>query len=131
VTNNLSAKEYEKDYEKGVALATLSYVIWGVLPIYWKAMEPVSPLLIMLYRLVMAFIFVLVLAFIFYKPREIMAPLKQKRAILIYFASGCLISLNWGIYIWAVNSGQILQTSMGYYINPLITVRCAFLQRQT
>jgi chloramphenicol-sensitive protein RarD len=111
-----------KEYEKGVAFAALSYIIWGILPVYWKAMAPVSPILIMFYRLVMAFIFVLILAFIFYKPKEILAPLKKKGAAFSFLISGILISVNWGIYIWAVNSGHIIQTSMGYYINPLITV---------
>lgn len=70
----------------------------------------------------MSFVFVLVIAAIFYKPREIIAPIKEKGAIVSFIASGILISFNWGVYIWAVNNGHILQASMGYYINPLITV---------
>lgn len=113
---------FSKDYEKGVAFAALSYIMWGILPIYWKALDPINPLLIMFYRLVMAFLFVLIVALFLYKPKEIMAPIKEKGAIASFIISGILISFNWGVYIWAVNNGHILQASMGYYINPLITV---------
>lgn len=111
-----------RDYEKGVAFATLCYVMWGILPIYWKALDPINPVLIMFYRLIMAFLFVVVMALIIYKPKEILAPIKEKGGIISYLSSGILISFNWGIYIWAVNNGHILQASMGYYINPLITI---------
>jgi len=62
------------------------------------------------------------MALIIYKPKEILAPIKEKGGIISYLSSGILISFNWGIYIWAVNNGHILQASMGYYINPLITI---------
>jgi len=115
-------KDSNKEYEKGVAFATLSYVIWGVLPVYWKALAPVAPVLIMFYRMLMAFIFVAFLAAFMYKPAQIFEPLRKKGAAVGFLISGVLISVNWGIYIWAVNSGHIIQTSMGYYINPLITI---------
>jgi EamA domain-containing membrane protein RarD len=67
-----------RDYEKGVAFATLCYVMWGILPVYWKALDPINPVLIMFYRLIMAFLFVVVMALIIYKPKEILAPIKEK-----------------------------------------------------
>lgn len=117
-----NASKRVKDYEQGVAFATLCYVMWGILPIYWKALDPINPILIMFYRLAMSFVFVLIIAVIFYKPKEIIAPIREKGAIVSFIVSGILISFNWGVYIWAVSNGHILQASMGYYINPLITV---------
>ena len=121
LTKHNSIVRRNKEYEKGVAYATLSYAIWGVLPVYWKAMAPIEPVLIMFYRMLMACIFVAILARFIYKPAEIMATLKSKKTAALFLLSGLIISVNWSIYIWAVNSGQVIQTSMGYYINPLIT----------
>lgn len=113
-----------KEYEQGVAFAILCSVLWGFLPVYWKSLEPINPLLILFYRIVLAFGFALILAVIFYKWEGIIKPLKEKGVLRSFFFAGILISLNWGIYIWAVSSGYIIQTCIGYYIEPLIV--CIF-----
>ena len=108
-----------KNHKIGILCAIISAIIWGVLPIYWKALESVSPIAIMFYRLILAFVVVFIVCLIIYGPKEILKPLKQKKTVLTFFLAGFAISLNWWIYIWAVNSGNILQTSLGYYIDPL------------
>lgn len=116
--------DIRKEYKVGVACAILCALIWGVLPIYWKSLQPINSLLIMFYRLVLACIFVFVADLFIYKWKGIIEPLKKKGAILSFFLAGLVISTNWGLYIWMVNSGIVIQTSIGYYIEPLAV--CTF-----
>lgn len=114
----------KKEYEQGVAFAILCAVLWGFLPIYWKTMEPIDPLLILFYRIVLACGFSLILAVYFYKWDGIIKPLKEKGIIRTFFIAGILISFNWGTYIWAINANHVIQTCIGYYIEPLVV--CIF-----
>lgn len=112
------------EYRKGLTYALTCSVLWGLLPMYWKSIDAINPHLIMLYRLVLCFILMVVIDLVLYKKEGILAPLRKKGAKLTFFLAGVLISANWGIYIWAVNSGFIIQTSIGYYIEPLMV--CVF-----
>lgn len=104
--------------------AILCALIWGVLPIYWKSLYPIDPLLIMFYRLVLACILVFIVNLFVYKWKGIIEPLKKKGAIPMFILAGLVISTNWGLYIYMVNAGWIIQTSIGYYIEPLVV--CVF-----
>lgn len=104
-------------------LATIAaFLIWGVFPIYWKALDSVPALQIMAHRLSWCFVLVagyLVIrrGFGWWKPL-----LAQPRLVRLLSASAVLIAINWWLYIWAVNSGHIVETSLGYFINPLVNV---------
>lgn len=115
---------HQKEYEQGIAFAILCAVLWGFLPIYWKALVPINPVLILLYRIVLAFGFALILALYFYKWEGIIKPLKEKGIARTFFLAGILISFNWGTYIWAVSTNHVIQTCIGYYIEPLFV--CIF-----
>ncbi|RFU66227.1 EamA family transporter RarD [Peribacillus glennii] len=112
--------------KEGAFYAALSYIIWGVIPIYWKWLQGVQANEILAHRVLWSFVFMIGLllatkkwkAFVSYV-REIAGNPKKFFALL---AASVLVSANWGIFIWAVNSGYILQTSLGYYINPLVSV---------
>ncbi len=80
--------------------------------------------MILFYRIVLAGVFALILALYFYKWEGIVKPLKEKGIIRTFFFAGILISFNWGTYIWAISNGQVIQTCIGYYIEPLIV--CIF-----
>ena len=111
----------QSQYRKGVFQVVFCMVIWGVLPIYWKALIPISSSVIMLYRVLMSFLTALLLAHRNYTWQEICAPLKEDRKIIRTLAvAGVIITINWSTYIWAVNAGFIIQTSLGYYIEPLV-----------
>ena len=110
----------KKQNELGMACAILCALVWGILPIYWKSLHPINSLLIMFYRLVLACIVVFLGSLIVYKWKGIIEPLKKKEAIPVYILAGIVISTNWGLYIWMVNAGFIVQTSIGYYIEPLV-----------
>lgn len=115
----IKTRDAKTEYRIGLLCAIGCALLWGVLPVYWKMLQSVDSFIIMFYRLVLACIFVLIICLIVYKPKGIVEPLKKKRAALTFFLAGLIIATNWGIYIWAVNAGFIIQTSIGYYIEPL------------
>ena len=115
---------HKKEYEQGIAFAILCAVMWGFLPIYWKSLVPINPVLILMYRIVLAFGCALILALYFYKWEGIIKPLKEKGIARAFFLAGILISFNWGTYIWAVSTNHVIQTCIGYYIEPLFV--CIF-----
>ncbi len=108
------------EHKKGIGAAILCAFLWGILPVYWKLLRPIDPLAIMLYRLVLLCVLVFVVDLFVYKWKGIIAPLKKKGAIRVFFLAGAVISFNWGLYIFMVNTGYVIQTSIGYYIEPLV-----------
>lgn len=110
----------------GVLWAVSAYMIWGILPVYWKTLDNVPSAEILISRVVWAFVFTLLLIMILRNGRHLKEDIKtlwqsQRSFWLLFFAS-VLISANWFIYIWAVNNGFLIQTSLGYYMNPLVSV---------
>jgi chloramphenicol-sensitive protein RarD len=108
--------------KKGILYAVGAYTIWGLLPVYWKALQNIPSLELAAHRMTWSLVFVVgVLAFRggwrWLKPA-----LKNNRIRLTFLATGLLIGTNWSIYIWAVNAGFIVETSLGYFINPLVSV---------
>lgn len=107
---------------RGILYGIGAYTIWGLLPIYWKALQTVPAGEILANRIVWSLVFVA--AILTYKRnwRWIWPTLRQPRLILTFAASAILLGLNWFIYIWAVNAGFVIETSLGYFINPLLSV---------
>ncbi len=99
-----------------------AFLIWGLSPIYWKALAHVSPIELLLQRVIWSF--VLLIAIVIYqgKTHEIIKILKSKSTFMSLVGSSIILSFNWYLFIWAVNNDLVLQTSLGYYINPLIMV---------
>ena len=107
---------------KGVMSGVAAYLIWGFLPIYLKALQGVPDLQIMLHRVVWAFVFVLLLVLFRKRLAVIIGSLRNPRVILTYTMTAILLAVNWMVYIYGINSGQVVETSLGYFINPLISV---------
>ena len=106
----------------GVVYALAAYVIWGLFPLYFKALEQVPSLQILAHRMAWSLLFVALLLAVL-KRWSWMRLLREQPALLARFAlSAVLLSSNWGIYIWAVNSNHVVDASLGYYINPLVNV---------
>src|SRR6478609_5423442 len=114
---------YEKD---GVMYAILSYLMWGITPIYWKLVQHVPSGEILAQRVFWAFIFMLILLFAMKKWHTYIIFVKEimKKPALFWslFIASVLISANWGIFMWAVMKGKILEASLGQYIIPLTSV---------
>lgn len=114
----------QKEYKQGMISALLCSFWWGIMPIYWQWLRPIDSSVIIFYRIVLVAVVCLIGALIFYKKEEITAPLKNKKLIVKYVLAGILITANWSLYIWAVNANFVIQTSIGYYIEPLVV--CIF-----
>ncbi len=106
----------------GAACAVGAFLIWGLSPIYFKTLRAVPPFEILMHRMVWSFLFLLPLVAFTRRRKEFKATLTSRRTILILLATTLLVSGNWFVFIWAINNDLILQTSLGYYINPLINV---------
>ena len=110
----------------GIASAICAYLMWGFLPIYWKLLRQASAVEILSHRVLWSLFFLLIFLIIAQRlpsfRTEISSICKDPRRILGVFAATVLISLNWLVYIWAVNDNRIVETSLGYYINPLVNV---------
>jgi len=107
---------------RGVYYAAIAYLIWGVLPIYWKALIDVPALQILSHRIVwsLCFLFIIVTWKKGWKElRRALAVSKTRRLVLI---AALLLGINWLTYIWGVNAGFIVETSLGYFINPIVNV---------
>lgn len=106
---------------KGILYAAGAYILWGFFPIFLKTIQTVPALQIMTHRVVWSFILLLMLVIL---RREFSAfrAVITRRIVLIYLGTGILLAINWLTYVWAVNSGFVVEASLGYFINPLVNV---------
>ena len=112
----------EKKSNSGVWYAIAAYSIWGILPIYWKAMKQIPASDILAHRIFWSFLFLAAIISGMRKWSEFRQAFTSVRSVLAISLASILISTNWLVYIWAVNSNHIVEASLGYYINPLLTI---------
>jgi chloramphenicol-sensitive protein RarD len=109
-------------FGSGLTYGVAAYVIWGLLPIYWRALDQASPYEILAHRAIWS-LFACYLFLTFQKQlREAFALIKDLRSFSLLALSSLLLSLNWGIYIWAVSVDRVVEAALGYYITPLVAV---------
>ena len=106
----------------GLLFGVGAYLVWGVLPLYFKLLARVSPTEIVAHRIVWSLVFLAVLATLWRRWPAIRAAVTTSRVMLTLVATALLIAINWLIYIWAVINGHVLEGSLGYYLNPLVNV---------
>ena len=106
----------------GILYSAAAFLIWGLSPAYWKAMQAVPAIEIVSHRVVWSFVFLAVLTLVQHRWDEFVSALGSPRTLLTLSVTTLLVSGNWLLYIWAVNAGYLLQASLGYYINPLVNV---------
>ncbi|BGE81245.1 EamA family transporter RarD [Staphylococcus petrasii] len=119
------------EFKKGILFALGAHLLWGVLPIYWRMIGGISAFEILAYRIVLSMIFMILMVFVLRKSQTFQRDLNhlfthpiQLVAIIV---AGYVITINWGTFIWAVSNGHVLQSSLGYYINPLVSILLAFI----
>ncbi|XKH50849.1 EamA family transporter RarD [Chryseomicrobium palamuruense] len=112
--------------QKGIAQVFLAYLLWGLMPIYWKTVQHISSDEILASRIVWSFIFTVLLITVLRDIPKLKTDLTNlwadKKAFYSLMIASYLVTANWFTFIFAVNSGELVQTSLGYYINPLISV---------
>jgi chloramphenicol-sensitive protein RarD len=106
----------------GLSSAALAYFLWGILPVFWKLLKNVPAFEILCHRMVWSFVFLFILLLIQRHWKWFPKALKYSKTRYLFIFSAGILGLNWFIYIWAVNSGYIVQSSLGYFINPLVVV---------
>lgn len=106
---------------KGYVFTFVSYVIWGLLPMYWKQLKMIDAISLLTIRVVMTALTLLLVVAILKRPLFInyLKVGKTRRQLLV---SGLFIGFNWGVFVYAININQLVQASLGYYINPLISI---------
>lgn len=107
--------------KKGIISVLIAYAIWGFFPIYFKFLQQVPAIQIMAHRVIWSFVFVFLLVLFRRQLNDIRKRITWKIALL-YLCAGVIVSINWLIYVWGVNAGHIVETSLGYFINPLVSV---------
>jgi chloramphenicol-sensitive protein RarD len=107
---------------KGILYAIGAYFLWGIFPIYWKLIQGVPALEIIGHRVLWSFVFVILVVAINKDWGSLKTAVKDRKALSTYLVTGILLFVNWLVYVWAVNAGYIVDTSLGYFINPLVSV---------
>lgn len=105
-----------------IAYAIGAYAIWGLFPLYWRLLSAVPALQLISHRVVWSCLILTATIVLTRRWRQFRSALAHPRALWIYLGAALLISINWLVYVWAVNHGFVIETSLGYFINPLISV---------
>ncbi len=104
----------------GLVYGLSAYLLWGLFPLFWPLLEPANPLEILACRIVLCFAVIAILLGIRHQLGGIRG--LDRRTVARLCLAGVAIAINWGVYIWGVNNGHVIETSLGYFINPLVTI---------
>lgn len=117
---------------KGPWLVFLCYLLWGILPVYWKLLVTVDSYMILANRVVWSLVFAVILLALLRQMNALKQALKDRRLMRVLLITGVLIVVNWGSYIIAVNTDHVIDASLAYYLNPLmsILIGCFFFKEQ-
>jgi chloramphenicol-sensitive protein RarD len=110
------------EQRKGIALGAGAYALWGLFPLYWPLLEPSGSIEVLAHRVVWSLVAVGVLVQVLRRGPEVRQVLRDGRRVARLALAAVLIAVNWGTYIYGVTSEQVVETSLGYFINPLVTV---------
>ena len=113
--------------QRGYLLGLTAYIIWGLFPLYFKALQAVPALEIIVHRALWSALFGAVLLAVWKHPGWWRELREHPKRLLVLAGCGVLIASNWLIYVWAVNNDRMLEASLGYYINPLVNVLLGLL----
>ena len=109
-----------RERRNGTIAGLFCYVFWGLCPIYWKLLGEASSLEVIAHRIIWCF--VLVVAICIITKKDLIGLFKSKRAWKYLFPAALFVSVNWGLYIYAVDTNRVIETAIGYYINPIVSI---------
>lgn len=110
------------DTRRGLVYGTAAYTLWGLLTLYWPFLEPASAVEILAHRIVWSALTMVAVVFVLRRTPTVLAVLRDRRQLSLLGVAAVVISLNWATYIYGVNSERVVETSLGYFVNPLVTV---------
>ena len=107
---------------RGPVCVLMCYILWGLLPGYWRLMSALPPAYLLAARIVCSLAFIAALLVLTGKAEELGRTFRDRREMGRLASAGFFICINWGLFIWAVNSGHVLDSSLAYYMNPILSV---------
>ncbi|HEY3527586.1 MAG TPA: EamA family transporter RarD [Nocardioides sp.] len=107
---------------RGFLLGVAAYAMWGLFPLYWPLLEPAGAIEILAHRIVWSLVTMSVLVVVVGRTATFRRVVADRRVALLLALAAVLITVNWATYIWGVNNGHVVETALGYFINPLVTV---------
>ncbi len=110
------------DSRRGLIFGATAYTLWGTFPLYWTLLEPGGAIEILAHRIVWSLLTMAVVVVLARRVGHVRALLRDRRRLMLVACAAVVITVNWGGYIWGVNNGRVVETSLGYFINPLVTV---------
>ncbi|MBJ7359953.1 EamA family transporter RarD [Nocardioides sp.] len=110
------------EQRRGLLLGMAAYGLWGGFPLYWPLLEPAGAVEILAHRILWSMVTMGLLVVVFRRTTQLRAILADRRTFLLLAAAALIITVNWATYIYGVNNERVVETSLGYFINPLVTV---------
>ncbi|NUS88509.1 MAG: EamA family transporter RarD [Streptomyces sp.] len=114
--------ESQPQQRSGLAYGFAAYGMWGLVPLFWPLLEPAGAVEILAHRMVWSLVAVVLVLLALRRWSWIRPLLRQPARLGLIAIAAAVISVNWGLYIWGVNSGHVVETSLGYFINPLVSI---------
>jgi len=114
-------------YNSGLLAGIGAYIIWGFVPLYWQLLKPASAPEILSHRVVWSLGLLLIIVYFKKLSNEVKNALLDKRKLGLLTLAAIFVTINWGMFIWAVNNGHVIETSLVYFIIPLVLVSLGFL----
>ena len=110
------------EHRRGFWFGFAAYLTWGIFPLYWPLLKPAGAVEILAHRIVWSLLFVVLLICLLRRLPQLRAVIGDRRRLTFIGVGALFIAVNWGCYIWGVNNGHVVETSLGYFINPLVLV---------
>ncbi|MEU1708319.1 EamA family transporter RarD [Streptomyces sp. NPDC005706] len=115
------------EHRTGLVNGFAAYGMWGLVPLFWPLLKPAGAMEILAHRMAWSLVFVAVALLFVRRWAWAGELLRQPRRLALVVVAAAVITVNWGVYIWAVNSGHVVEASLGYFINPLVTIAMGVL----
>ena len=111
----------------GLLLGIAAYGLWGIFPLYWPLLEPAGAVELLAHRMVWTALVMGVLVLVLRRRAQLATIVRDRRVVRLLLGAAAVISINWGVYIWSVNNEHVVEASLGYFINPLVSVALGVL----
>lgn len=111
-----------RETRQGIGYGLAAYTIWGLFPLFWPLLEPTPATQILAHRMLWSLVFIACVLAVRGRWAFVLALRSDRRRVGLLTLAALLISVNWGVYIWAVNSGHVLESSLGYFVTPLVSI---------
>ncbi len=112
----------DAEASRGFVYGVVAYTSWGLFPLYWPLLDAAGALEILAHRVLWSLVAVAVIVVVLRRGRRVAEVVRTRRTRLLLLVAAAMISVNWFTYIWGVNNGRVVETSLGYFINPLVFV---------